>query len=465
MNSLAAMDRANYQAVSYQQSVSNSTFRLRLSLGLVVVDVLAICMASLLVGFAMFGSAWQPGHAFFIGFIGAFLPVYLVCAHMVSAYSGPSVLDRQEAILRSGGGFAIAAVVAILAAASLNASILSSIQTLGLMAGVAGLFLTAGRYAYMTRSVQNLKGPLYSVIELRDGVMASHSGGAPSFDTSSFFDPASPTPESLDRLATLIGAIDRVIVKCPSKRRRAWIHILQGMNVHCEIVISSIGETRPIAIGSYQGQTTLVVARGPLSVRERLIKRMFDIAFSLAALVVLAPLLLLVALAIKIDSPGPIIFKQSRIGRQNKLFHVSKFRSMYSDRCDASGTRSTGKDDDRITRVGRIIRKLSIDELPQLWDVLAGKMSVVGPRPHAVSSMAEDRLFWEIDNRYWHRHACKPGLTGLAQIRGYRGSTQRISDLTDRLAADMEYLSQWSFWRDLGIVVQTVKVVWHRNAY
>lgn len=138
---------------------------------------------------------------------------------------------------------------------------------------------------------------------------------------------------------------------------------------------------------------------------------------------------------------------------------------MREEHSDFGGNRSTARDDDRITTIGRFIRKTSIDELPQLFNVLKGDMSVVGPRPHAVHSMAQDKLFWEVDPRYWHRHACKPGITGLAQVRGHRGATEHEKDLRDRLAADLEYLSQWSIWLDLVILVRTFGVVMHRNAF
>ena len=121
--------------------------------------------------------------------------------------------------------------------------------------------------------------------------------------------------------------------------------------------------------------------------------------------------------------------------------------------------------DDRITRVGRVIRATSVDELPQLLNVLLGSMSIVGPRPHALGSLAGQQLFWEVDERYWHRHALKPGITGLAQVRGFRGATHRRDDLTQRLQADLEYILGWSVWRDFGILVSTVRVVVHRNAF
>ena len=174
---------------------------------------------------------------------------------------------------------------------------------------------------------------------------------------------------------------------------------------------------------------------------------------------------MLIALAIKLDSPGPVFFRQPRIGRQNRVFNVLKFRSMHVNQLDQGGRTSTSRGDPRVTRVGRFIRASSIDELPQLLNVLFGDMSVVGPRPHAVYSTAEQKLFWEIDSRYWHRHACKPGITGLAQVKGLRGATEVESDLTNRVSADLDYMANWTFTGDILIILRTFAVIFHRNAY
>ena len=179
-----------------------------------------------------------------------------------------------------------------------------------------------------------------------------------------------------------------------------------------------------------------------------------------------APAWLVIALWIRLGSPGPIFFRQQRTGQNGKPFPMLKFRSMYVAGTDLDGNVSPeGRDDRRITRVGRLIRSTSIDELPQLLNVVAGSMSLVGPRPHALGSLAGSQLFWEVDDRYWHRHACKPGLTGLAQVRGFRGATHRREDLVNRLQADLEYLNGWTIWRDLSIIVGTARVIVHRNAF
>jgi lipopolysaccharide/colanic/teichoic acid biosynthesis glycosyltransferase len=132
---------------------------------------------------------------------------------------------------------------------------------------------------------------------------------------------------------------------------------------------------------------------------------------------------------------------------------------------DLAGTRSVSRDDDRITLVGRFIRRTSIDELPQLINVLRGDMSIVGPRPHAIGSLAGNKQFWEVDPRYLLRHSLKPGLTGLAQMRGFRGATDTEADLRQRLQADLEYLDGWTILRDVRIILGTIRVLVHHRAF
>jgi len=162
---------------------------------------------------------------------------------------------------------------------------------------------------------------------------------------------------------------------------------------------------------------------------------------------------------------GPILFVQERMGRNNTTYRCYKFRSMYVDQLDGKGVASTARGDCRITRVGRFLRLTSIDELPQLFNVLAGDMSLVGPRPHALGSRAEGSLFWDLVPDYWSRHSMKPGVTGLAQVRGLRGATHSREDIEHRVAADLEYINGWSLWLDIKILAKTPLVVIHRNAY
>jgi len=272
-------------------------------------------------------------------------------------------------------------------------------------------------------------------------------------------------PVALDRISNLIAPYDRVVVACRFDRRPAWATILRGHDVGGEILLDRDLLHGAVAVGQCGDEDTLVLSRGPLSLASRTQKRAFDIVVSLSLLVLLLPLLTVVALALKIDGGGPVLFRQTRVGLGNRLFTIWKFRSMRQDRADADGRRSTSRDDDRITAVGRFIRRTSIDELPQLFNVLRGEMSIVGPRPHALGSLAGEHLFWEASEAYWLRHALKPGITGLAQVRGFRGATETVDDVRRRVRADLEYLMNWSLWGDLLILLKTFRVMVHKNAY
>lgn len=272
-------------------------------------------------------------------------------------------------------------------------------------------------------------------------------------------------PYMLHRLGLLLRDHDRVVVACPAERRILWAQMLKGGNILGEIISPEMGAMAPLTVGQWRDTATLVVARGPLNLANRASKRLLDIAITVPLLIGLMPLLLAVALAIRLETPGPVFFRQQRIGRGNMLFSIFKFRSMKVEQCDADGIRSASRADNRVTRVGRFIRRTSIDELPQLINVLLGEMSLVGPRPHAIGSTAEDCLFWRVDNQYWKRHALKPGITGLAQIRGFRGATETRDDILKRVEADLEYMNGWSLIRDIAILLGTFQILTHRNAF
>jgi Undecaprenyl-phosphate glucose phosphotransferase len=190
----------------------------------------------------------------------------------------------------------------------------------------------------------------------------------------------------------------------------------------------------------------------PLSVLQRGAKRAFDIGFSLLALVTLAPILVLVSVAIKLDSNGPVLFVQSRRGYGNRPFRILKFRSMTVME-NTGEIRQATRNDPRVTRVGAFIRAASIDELPQFWNVLMGEMSVVGPRPHAIS---HDDLYDTLISDYAFRRHVKPGLTGWAQVNGCRGETPTVEKMEERVLHDLWYINNWSFWLDLRIVLRTM---------
>jgi Undecaprenyl-phosphate glucose phosphotransferase len=204
----------------------------------------------------------------------------------------------------------------------------------------------------------------------------------------------------------------------------------------------------------------------PISGTDAIVKRAEDLVLTLAILFFLWPIMLLVALAVKLDSPGPIFFRQPREGFNNKPFRVFKFRSMTHERCETDGIQQATRGDQRVTRVGRIIRATSLDELPQLFNVLAGDMSLVGPRPHAPSTRAGGRLFNEVVQTYAARHKVKPGITGWAQVCGWRGETDTEDKLVKRLEHDLYYIENWSVPFDIYILLRTVvAVLFPKNAF
>ncbi|WP_083952120.1 MULTISPECIES: sugar transferase [Rhodobacter] len=193
-------------------------------------------------------------------------------------------------------------------------------------------------------------------------------------------------------------------------------------------------------------------------------KRSFDIVSASAGLLMLAPLLLGCAAAIKLTSPGPVFFRQNRYGRKGTPFQIYKFRTMRTELSDSSGVQQTVKGDPRITPVGAFLRRTSIDELPQLLNVLEGTMSIVGPRPHVPNMIAAGVRYEDFDHRYMRRHAVLPGITGLAQVRGYRGETDTYEAARGRLDHDLEYLRTASFWGDLKIVFGTLSKEFGRGS-
>lgn len=186
-------------------------------------------------------------------------------------------------------------------------------------------------------------------------------------------------------------------------------------------------------------------------------KRAFDFAFSLFILVLLLPVLLMIAAAIKLDSRGPVFFRQTRWGVNQKPIQVLKFRTMLTDKCDATGVTQTVVGDSRITRIGAFLRKSSLDELPQFINVLRGDMSVVGPRCHAVGMLAAGRLYEQLVPDYHQRHSVRPGITGLAQIRGWRGPTTDPIHARARVLCDLYYIENYNFWLDVRIIAATIK--------
>ncbi|KUO62256.1 MAG: undecaprenyl-phosphate glucose phosphotransferase [Alphaproteobacteria bacterium BRH_c36] len=204
----------------------------------------------------------------------------------------------------------------------------------------------------------------------------------------------------------------------------------------------------------------------PLEAWGGIAKWWFDKVVATVALILLAPVMAVVAIAVKLDSRGPVFFRQKRYGFNNEFVEVFKFRSMYTDMCDAAAAKLVTKEDPRVTPVGRFIRKTSIDELPQLFNVLLGDLSLVGPRPHALSAKAGSDLYDEVVKSYFKRHKVKPGITGWAQINGWRGETDTHEKIQKRVEHDLYYIENWSIFLDLYILVKTpFALLKSENAY
>ena len=207
---------------------------------------------------------------------------------------------------------------------------------------------------------------------------------------------------------------------------------------------------------SYLGDVPLLdVFDKPLADWDVITKVLFDRCVGLSLLLALSPVMLAVALAVKLTSPGPVLFRQKRYGFNNELIEVFKFRSMYVDQCDAGASRLVTKTDSRVTPVGRFIRKTSLDELPQLLNVIRGDLSLVGPRPHALQAKAANTLYDQVVDGYFARHKVKPGITGWAQINGWRGETDTSEKIQRRVEHDLHYIENWSILLDLKILITT----------
>jgi Undecaprenyl-phosphate glucose phosphotransferase len=268
--------------------------------------------------------------------------------------------------------------------------------------------------------------------------------------------------------AVRAGAIDDVVIATPWSDDRvttATIERLKELPVHVYLSMDLVGfdlNFRSV-MGSFRELPMFEVLQRPIAGWGLALKAIEDYAITLVLIIALAPLMGLVAVLIKLDSPGPVLFRQERLGFNNRRFHIYKFRSMYHNGAPEKVVRQARKGDPRVTRVGRIIRATSIDELPQLFNVLDGTMSLVGPRPHAVSHNEE---YGRQIRGYFARHKVKPGITGWAQVKGLRGETDKLEKMERRIRQDIYYAENWSVFFDMRILFLTLFVVlFQKSAY
>ncbi len=265
----------------------------------------------------------------------------------------------------------------------------------------------------------------------------------------------------LDQLATLVKArhIQLIYLSLPMASQPRILQILDELkdttaSVYFvpDMLVTDLIQGKQ---SSVCGMPVISVCESPFKGQDGMVKRASDIAISLLILLLISPLLLLIAIAVKRSSPGPVIFKQRRYGLDGEEILVYKFRSMTVTE-DGSAIKQAQKDDPRITPLGAFLRRTSLDELPQFINVLQGRMSIVGPRPHAVS---HNELYRKLIKVYMVRHKVKPGITGWAQVNGYRGETETLDKMQGRIDFDLDYLRNWSLRLDVYIILRTVRLV------
>ncbi len=253
--------------------------------------------------------------------------------------------------------------------------------------------------------------------------------------------------------------VDLIIVAIPLSAEKRLLEMLRQLwELPVDIRISGQASRLKLAPRAYDhlgDLPLLTVFELPLTDWGWFLKGVMDRVLAAGMLVAFAPVMAAVALAIRWESRGPVLFRQKRYGFNNELIEVYKFRSMYVDRCDADASRLVTRDDPRVTKVGRFIRRTSLDELPQLFNVLRGELSLVGPRPHATQAKAAGALYQDVVNGYFARHKVKPGITGWAQINGWRGETDTSEKIENRVKYDLEYIDNWSLLFDLYIILKT----------
>lgn len=465
MNVIAEKTQFAVTAATFPERPRKGVLRLRAYAMLLANDLLMMAGAFILAHLFYGGGLPADQHHALIMY-ALLAPLFAGMAMLSRAYNADALERRRDSVSRAVLALVYSACAILFIAYFLKAGadLSRGVFALGLVGSL--ILIPIGRFLLHRPLLKMLGGSAYTTIILRDEVEFQPGYGDTLIDTSELgFHIGTSDPLQFHTLARITRHADRVIVATCPERQLAWMSILKSLTVDGEIIVHGNHLDEVISIGQHAGHKTLVVTTGPLRLQDRILKRLLDLAIIVPACLILSGLMAIIAIAIKLESKGPVLFKQQRIGRDNHIFTVYKFRSMYTDMCDINAGRLTQREDPRVTRIGAFIRRTSLDELPQLFNILTGDMSVVGPRPHPLSAKAADKLYWDVDPRYRHRHVIKPGLTGLAQVRGYRGNTEHYEDLTNRLAADLEYAASWSLIGDLQIIFRTLGVLVHSNAY
>jgi len=446
---------------------SKEAARLRLYLLSIALDMLVLGLAFALANLLVLRSLWgEPGKPHGLIMAAMIVPVYVLIAVHGGVY-GIRMIGNARASAVKAVWSLVQAVMLMLIIVYLG-KIAEQLSRLTFLVGLllSGAGLCAVR-PLIDRIAIRLVGQVpHITVLLVDGVEVETPRDVWRVDARAIgVDPAVRDAAMAERLADGVAGAERVVVACSPERIGDWRIALTALSAKGEILVPEMRRFAPIKVSALADHPTIVVAGGPLLFRDRLVKRLLDLAICVPAIVALSPVLVGAALAVKLSGSGPVFFRQQRLGKDARPFMILKFRTMHMAQTDEKAEKLTEKNDPRVTRTGAFLRRSSIDELPQLFNVLKGDMSIVGPRPHAPAAKAAQSLYWEVDERYWARHCIKPGMTGLAQVRGHRGPTDRHEDLINRLQSDLEYVTNWSIWRDLRIIAATLRVLAHDNAF
>ncbi|MBL6455929.1 exopolysaccharide biosynthesis polyprenyl glycosylphosphotransferase [Belnapia sp. T6] len=414
-----------------------------------------------------------------IGFLAVLVPCMIAA---LGGYQHSSLYGNRRAALATlaglvlgGGGLALAATVlgahnsfppglALVWLAMATAPLLCGRLAAGLALRAAAertrqRAVVVGDGPQAARFVAALRGRQDRSIELIgmvDDRRAQHTGGQRN---------GLPYLGSIEALGAMIrrGEVDQVILALPwaaEARMQALLRHFADYPVDVRLAPDLMAYRSPGLSGPEAERLRLLrLADRPIRGWGAAVKAIEDYSLAVLALAICAVPMLLIALAVKLDSPGPVLFRQRRTGFNDQPFYVLKFRTMYQEKLDYTVAQQVRAGDSRVTRVGAVLRRTSLDELPQILNIIRGEMSFIGPRPHAPGTRAGGRPFEEVAARYAARHRVKPGLTGLAQVRGWRGPTETEDKLLRRVESDLEYIDTWSPWLDFTILVRTLLAV------
>ncbi len=460
------------------------------SLLLVAVEVLVLLGAAMLCWYLLLDDLNDERARSYIGTIFLALTFFATFAELTGAYDLDARFSMRVAWSRLlmawfvTVGFVIGAAFFLKLSASFSRVWLIS----WFLTGMGGLIVVRGLSTLMLRSAR-ARGVFNQRVAIFGGSeqgwrIANHILGSKrvTIDLVGIYDDRSvdrlppsqgPVPMcgGVKKLTSDIraGLIDQVIIALPWAEERRIKELVAELSMTPvrirlapDLVAYMFSQRAMVLLDSVPLMTLF---ERPISGTDQILKRVEDLFVGVLALILAGPIMLVTAIAIKLDSPGPVFFRQPREGFNNQTFLIWKFRSMYTHRLEFEGVNQATRDDPRVTRVGRFIRKWSIDELPQLFNVLNGDMSVVGPRPHAPTTKAGGREFKDVVTTYAARHRVKPGITGWAQASGWRGETDTEDKLVRRLEHDLHYIENWSVPFDLYIIAKTAFAAVFHKAY